>query len=697
MSAEVLGSSDVNYCPQSFSSSSVNSLIASPPLFTSGGEQSVSSSASLPSLSTTSCQSSNISAHLTAGGIVGACSLSTVQTNTTVNSQETLNIKNNCNKKSISNNSTNAYTNLAKITAPPVEVKLFVGRVPRTYDENALRPIFSEFGTVGDVIIIRDRETGAHKGCAFVRMASITRADNAIRSLNNVKSLDPSLGQLQVKYAAGEHERLGLPEENSGAGVDQAKLFIGSLPKNVTENDVMNVFSRFGSIDEVFIMKDDHKQAKGRSGCAFVKFTYKEEAFHAIANLNGKFTMNGSTRAMEVRFAENKKNNFNTQTNNNNVSNSNNNDSNTNSQINTRGRVGQTANHWTEYFTGDGRAYYYNNITGHTQWERPPEMDAHRNGMLSSGGSGNILSNVTLGVNNQSSNVNNNITNHNSSQNSNNNICSTGVLGAQTHGPRGANVFVFHVPNEWTEQDMHNQFSTFGQIVSARITTDRTTGRNKGFGFVSFSEVSSAVAAVNAMNGYQIGGKRLKVQIKKGEENFADDYPNNSLINNNSNITTNNNILQSVNNVNSLVSGIASIQLHSNAQNVQNPQMHNLHNQNAINQLAIGIGNSLQGGSVGGVHTHLSAQHSYQNQGGGSTQNNLTAAQIIANANSQNALNNVNLSQSNAGPQHAQQNNNIQLSSSQNISGGGGGGGNSVNNTYAHNIHQLGAVSYLHH
>lgn len=46
---------------------------------------------------------------------------------------------------------------------------------------------------------------------------------------------------LQVKYAVGEAERLGLPSSSGGgaaAGVDQAKLFVGSLPRDVKEEDV---------------------------------------------------------------------------------------------------------------------------------------------------------------------------------------------------------------------------------------------------------------------------------------------------------------------------------------------------------------------------------------------------------------------------------------------------------------------------
>ncbi|CDJ39815.1 hypothetical protein, conserved [Eimeria tenella] len=96
-----------------------------------------------------------------------------------------------------------------------------------------------------------------------------------------------------------------------------------------------------------------------------------------------------------------------------------------------------------------------------------------------------------------------------------------GAAGREQSGPPGANIFVFHVPNEWNYFDLLNSFSQFGPIVSARVAMDRQTGRNKGYGFVSFETPEAAAAAVAAMNGFLAGGKRLKVTIKKGEEQHA--------------------------------------------------------------------------------------------------------------------------------------------------------------------------------
>jgi CUG-BP- and ETR3-like factor len=54
------------------------------------------------------------------------------------------------------------------------------------------------------------------------------------------------------------------------------------------------------------------------------------------------------------------------------------------------------------------------------------------------------------------------------------------------------------------------------------VFTDRMTGQSKGFGFVSYTEPGHASAAIAAMNGHQVGGERLLVQLKN-ENKFHDE------------------------------------------------------------------------------------------------------------------------------------------------------------------------------
>jgi len=84
-------------------------------------------------------------------------------------------------------------------------------------------------------------------------------------------------------------------------------------------------------------------------------------------------------------------------------------------------------------------------------------------------------------------------------------------------GPDGANLFVFYIPNDMTNNEMFGIFGRFGTVLSARIMTEEGTGRGKGFGFISYDSAASAASAIHHLNGYQIRGKRLMVAHKKQE------------------------------------------------------------------------------------------------------------------------------------------------------------------------------------
>ncbi|XP_031679065.1 CUGBP Elav-like family member 2 isoform X11 [Oncorhynchus kisutch] len=89
--------------------------------------------------------------------------------------------------------------------------------------------------------------------------------------------------------------------------------------------------------------------------------------------------------------------------------------------------------------------------------------------------------------------------------------------GSQKEGPEGANLFIYHLPQEFGDQDVLQMFMPFGSVVSAKVFIDKQTNLSKCFGFVSYDNPVSAQAAIQAMNGFQIGMKRLKVQLKRSK------------------------------------------------------------------------------------------------------------------------------------------------------------------------------------
>ncbi|CAA2935322.1 RNA-binding glycine-rich [Olea europaea subsp. europaea] len=63
------------------------------------------------------------------------------------------------------------------------------------------------------------------------------------------------------------------------------------------------------------------------------------------------------------------------------------------------------------------------------------------------------------------------------------------------------------------DQSLRDAFSGFGDVVEARVITDRDTGRSRGFGFVNFSTDDCANSALSAMDGQELNGRNIRVSL----------------------------------------------------------------------------------------------------------------------------------------------------------------------------------------
>ena len=87
-------------------------------------------------------------------------------------------------------------------------------------------------------------------------------------------------------------------------------------------------------------------------------------------------------------------------------------------------------------------------------------------------------------------------------------------------------IYVGGLPYSTTEGQLQEIFATYGSVESARVITDKFTGRSKGFGFVEMSSGGEAQKAIEALNGTEIEGRTLTVNEARPQEKrsgFGDD------------------------------------------------------------------------------------------------------------------------------------------------------------------------------
>ncbi|XP_037975405.1 CUGBP Elav-like family member 1-A isoform X12 [Plutella xylostella] len=457
-----------------------------------------------------------------------------------------MNINNNNNSTNINNNNNNEE----KTEMPdPDYIKMFVGQVPRSMDENDLRLMFEEFGRVHQINVLRDKVTGASKGCCFVTFFTRKAALKAQDALHNIKTLSGMHHPIQMKPADSENR-------------NERKLFVGMLNKKLCENDVRALFAGHGAIEECTVLRDAQGQSKG---CAFVTFVSKQAAIAAIKALHHSQTMEGCSAPLVVKFADTQK------------------------EKEQKKLQAMQANLWglttpmppTAYLASEAALSPATQLQllqqlqglqavglqqqllqgqGSTLLQGVNYQDIAFNGAgLTGGGSeqlGGLLAPVSvqnlaaLAAMSQPPVVTQTSIAPPAAapQPAAPQLWSTAeplgsayaaqfggafaaaplgsVLGSaaaaaagkQVEGPEGGNLFIYHLPQEFTDTDLASTFLPFGHVISAKVFIDKQTNLSKCFGFVSYDNAASAQAAIQAMNGFQIGTKRLKVQLKRSKE-----------------------------------------------------------------------------------------------------------------------------------------------------------------------------------
>ncbi|XP_071242701.1 CUGBP Elav-like family member 2 isoform X33 [Salvelinus alpinus] len=398
----------------------------------------------------------------------------------------------------------------------PDAIKMFVGQIPRSWSEKELKELFEPYGAVYQINILRDRSQNPpqSKGCCFVTFYTRKAALEAQNALHNIKTLTGMHHPIQMKPADSEKSN----------AVEDRKLFIGMVSKKCNENDIRVMFSAFGQIEECRILRGPDGLSRGLSqreanvkGCAFVTFSTRAMAQNAIKAMHQSQTMEGCSSPIVVKFADTQKDKEQRRL---------------QQQLAQQMQQLNNATTWGS-LTGLGgltpqylallqQATSSSNLGAFSGIQQMAVAHMLSGMAALNGGLGGVgLTNGTAGTMDALTQAYSGIQQYAAAAlptlYSQSLLQQQGAAGSQKEGPEGANLFIYHLPQEFGDQDILQMFMPFGNVVSAKVFIDKQTNLSKCFGFVSYDNPVSAQAAIQAMNGFQIGMKRLKVQLKRSK------------------------------------------------------------------------------------------------------------------------------------------------------------------------------------
>ncbi|XP_044514602.1 CUGBP Elav-like family member 5 isoform X7 [Gracilinanus agilis] len=310
------------------------------------------------------------------------------------------------------------------------------------------------------------------------------------------------------------------PADSESRGGDR-KLFVGMLNKQQSEEDVLRLFQPFGVIDECTVLRGPDGNSKG---CAFVKFSSHTEAQAAIHALHGSQTMPGASSSLVVKFADTDKER---------------------TLRRMQQMVGQLGiftpsltlpfSPYSAYAQALMQQQTTVLSTSHGSYLSPgvafSPCHIQQIGAVSLNG---IPATPIAPASAQSPSMAETLHPAFSGVQQYTAMYPTAAITPIAHsvpqpppiiqqqqqreGPEGCNLFIYHLPQEFGDSELMQMFLPFGNIISSKVFMDRATNQSKCFGFVSFDNPSSAQTAIQAMNGFQIGMKRLKVQLKRPKD-----------------------------------------------------------------------------------------------------------------------------------------------------------------------------------
>uniref|UniRef100_A0A8C9V964 CUGBP Elav-like family member 2 n=1 Tax=Scleropages formosus TaxID=113540 RepID=A0A8C9V964_SCLFO len=374
--------------------------------------------------------------------------------------------------------------------------KLFIGMVSKKCNENDIRVMFSAFGQIEECRILRGPD-GLSRGCAFVTFSTRAMAQNAIKAMHQSQTMEGCSSPIVVKFADTqkdkEQRRLQqqlaqqMQQLNSATTWGNLTGLGGLTPQylallqQATSSSNLGAFSGIQQMAGISALQLQNLAALAAAAAA-------AQSSASPSSANPLSSSGGALGALASPAGT--------------TANSN---------------AGAAMNSLTSLGTLQGLAGATVGLNNINALAGSVNSMAALNGGLGaaglangSAGSMDALSQAYSGIQQYAAAALPTLYSQSLLQ-------QQGAAGSQKEGPEGANLFIYHLPQEFGDQDILQMFMPFGNVVSAKVFIDKQTNLSKCFGFVSYDNPVSAQAAIQAMNGFQIGMKRLKVQLKRSK------------------------------------------------------------------------------------------------------------------------------------------------------------------------------------
>ncbi|XP_068579850.1 CUGBP Elav-like family member 2 isoform X4 [Cebidichthys violaceus] len=380
--------------------------------------------------------------------------------------------------------------------------KLFIGMISKKYGENEIRMMFLSFGQMEECRILRGPD-GQSRGCAFVTFSTRAMAQNAIKTMHHSQTMEGCSSPLVVKFADTQRDK------------EQRRL----QQQLVQQIQQLNSASTWGNLAGLGTLSPQYLALLQQATS-----TSNQGSFNNIqrlgAGVNPLQLQNLATLAAAAAAAQSSGSPTSTS-----ALSANSaalgalaspmGSSASSSAMNTLASLG-TLQGLTGASMGLNLNALSNSVSGMTGMTGMTGMGAMNGGLGASMANGSAASSMDAltqaysGMQQYAASALPSLYGQSLLQQS--------IAGGQKEvGPEGANLFIYHLPQEFGDQDLLQMFMPFGNVVSAKVFIDKQTNLSKCFGFVSYDNPVSAQAAIQAMNGFQIGMKRLKVQLKRSK------------------------------------------------------------------------------------------------------------------------------------------------------------------------------------